>query len=120
MKKSVTLKCKKNDSLNVPLYRIRIYDITDNLIIDNYTNKVGIININFPNYGIYKIHIINSRKVMINCIVVLINKDFPNELLIVNEIKRNSYHSINFILTDKNYKNLPIMKGEIFLWQKST
>lgn len=31
-----------------------------------------------------------------------------------------NFHSVNFKLTDKNYIDLPIMKGELTLCQKST
>lgn len=120
MKRIVTLKCRKYDSLSVPLYHIYVYNINNNIIVDGYTNNLGNIKIEFPHDGIYKVHIINSKNGNKNCIVILINKNFPSELFIVNEVKRNSSRSIHLILTDKNYKNLPIMKGEIILWQKNT
>ena len=36
MKKIVTFKCRKYDSLSVPLYHIYVYDINNNLITDKY------------------------------------------------------------------------------------
>lgn len=119
MKKIITLKCRKYGSLSVPLYHVCVYDINNNIIIDDYTNNIGNIDIELPHYGIYKIHIINPKNCIRNCMVILVNKNFPNELFIVNEIKQNRPHSIHFVLIDENYKNLPIMKGEIILWQKS-
>ena len=45
MKKIVTFKCRKYDSLSVPLYHIYVYDINNNLITDKYTNNIGNIKI---------------------------------------------------------------------------
>ena len=56
----------------------------------SHTNDIGNIDIELPHYGIYKIHIINPQNGMRNCMVILVNKNFPNELFIVNEIKQNS------------------------------
>lgn len=119
MKKIVTFKCRKYDSLSVPLYHIYVYDINNNLITDKYTNNIGNIKIAFSYYGIYKLHILDSRNCRKNCIVILVNEKFPDELFIINDIKTNNFHPINLILTDKYYKNLPITKGDVVLWQKN-
>ena len=38
--------------------------------------------------------------------------------VLTHTLKRQNQNNITFLLTDKNYFNLPISKGELILWQK--
>ena len=91
---------------------IEIYDINNNLIYKDYTYN-GYITICLKTNTYYKIK-------------AILDNDVLNGVIYTNQIKykfifNRSYIPINittFILTDYNYKNLPIEKGELILWQR--
>ena len=92
---------------------IQIYDLNNNLIYESNTYN-GCINICLKKYTYYKI-------------IAKLDNDILNGVIYTNQslykfIFNRSYISIpnvtTFILTDYNYNNLPIMKGEINLWIK--
>lgn len=92
---------------------IKIYDINNNLIYEGYTYN-GCINICLNKNNYYKI-------------IATLDNDILNGVIYTNQtiykfIFNRSYISIpnitTFILTDYNYNNLPIEKGEINLWIK--
>ena len=78
--------------------------------IDCYFNYFGIYKIIINDFGYY-----NKKR----CIILFINKKTPEELLIVNTPFIKKSHKVNINLTDQNYKGLPIVKGEIILWEKN-
>ena len=90
---------------------IKIYDINNNLITECYTYN-GCINICLNKNSYYKI-------------IARLDNDILNGVIYTNQtlykfIFNRSYISniTTFILTDYNYYNLPIEKGELILWQK--
>ena len=120
MKKNVILRCRCCDTISDLFYFICVYDNKNSLIFKGKTDGKGNIKVEFPCYGIYKLFIVDCKKFIKNCVIVLIDEDFPEEFTIVSSILCKKNHPIKFSLTDRNYKNLPIMKGEFKIWPKST
>ena len=91
---------------------IEIYDLNNKLIYEGYTYN-GCISICLKNNTYYKIK-------------AILDNDILNGVIYTNQtiykfIFNRSYIPINittFIVTDYNYNNLPIEKGELILWQR--
>lgn len=115
MSNLVILKCRNCDSISISSYRVFVYDHKNNLIIDDYTNNIGDIEIRFPCYDVYKIIILDLKRCKRNCIIVLINEETHDKIYFFSDIKINTSHPIKLILTDKYYKGLPIEKGDLVL-----
>lgn len=118
----VKIKCRVFDSIDIYKYNIKIYDLDNRLIYCENTDEMGIVYFEPKNYGLYKIVITNNdnmypRKIYSN---ILIFNNYHTFLFIFYKNLINKFNSVTIILTDKNYKNLPIEKGEILLWQKNT
>ena len=94
--------------------KVIIYDHNKCLIYDGYTYN-GIININIKS-GCYYLEAKTNFGLIYKKIYII---DYISEYtFIFNNILINNNSIINFLLTDQYYANLPIMKGDIYLWQK--
>ena len=96
---------------------IKIYDLDNNLILNTnlYNGEIRFLAQEKTFYKI-KANIMNEE---INKVFYVNNDDTYS--FILNRIiidKKINNKSITFLLTDKLYANLPIMNGEIILWQK--
>lgn len=89
--------------------RVKIYDKNHNLLKDRYTYN-GIIYFTAHNKEIYNITV-NFINIIIN-IPLYINNKYKYEFYLSNN-RRTEFNLITFLLTDSNYLNLPIKKGEI-------
>ena len=111
--KEVTLKFIGTGYKDIYQANIKIYDI-NNKLINECTTYNGYINICLKKCCYYKIK-------------ATLNNDILNGVIYINQdlytfVFNRSYISIptitTFILTDYNYNNLPIEKGELILWKK--
>lgn len=116
--KKLEIKCFTIDSINIYKYRIIIYNSNQELVLDDFTTN-GSLFFNIPYYDLYKIIVIPQSNLKYNyfCQNVLIHKNFCKILLLPFCKNSISKKTVTLILTDKNYKGLPIKKGEITLWQ---
>ena len=118
--KKIKIKCATSNGLYSYKYHIKIFDKNDILIFEGNTSlKENYIIYDFPSFDIYKIIIYSSQNVIPGyiCKNVYIHKNICSTLLFLFEIpskKKNIPKKC--YLTDKNYKGLPIMKGEMILW----
>lgn len=88
MKKNIILRCRRCDTTSDLFYFICVYDDKNNLIFNGKTDSKGNIKVEFPRYGIYKLFIVDCKKSIKNCVIVLIDEDFPKEFTIVSSIKK--------------------------------
>lgn len=93
-------------NIKLPKYKICIYTNNNQLLIEK--SNCAHITFNAPYYGLYKIKITNNKPIYIyitetNCHTFNINLS-------------TQINTIKVIVTDKNYKNLKIKKGELKLW----
>lgn len=96
---------------------VNIYDLNGNVIATKKTYN-GKINLCLENNCLYKLIAKSNIGIIKKSFYVMNNCDkyifsFNNCIIYLKRSK-----IITFLLTDKNYKNLPIMKGMITLWQK--
>lgn len=93
-----------------------ICDQCDNVIFNGCTYN-GVINLCLNKGEVYKIKA-NSYRGNFN--KVFIAGDNCNIYLSYNVCMNNvsNTNTATFILTDANYEGLPIMEGEIYLWQQ--
>ena len=89
--------------------RVKIYDKNHNLLKDGYTYN-GLIYFTAHNKEIYIIKV-NFINIIIN-IPLYINNKCKYEFYLSNN-RKTEFNLITFLLTDSNYLNLPIKKGEI-------
>lgn len=109
------LKCLVRNCLTSYKYDIKIYDSNGLLVFNGKTNDYGFIYFEAKNWEVYKIEIEPPIRI------------YPSIIKKYFIFKENSCDTITFIfykilpivikLIDKNYRNLPIEKGEIILWQ---
>lgn len=121
--KCLKIKCRVCSTIEPSLFYIKIYNMRKELIYDAVTDNLGCVLFNFPDNGIYNITITSSNNLVPKEIrSVLCVYDFCPDTLLFNFNNINNYESlpIKFIVTDTNYKGLPITKGELILWQKNT
>jgi hypothetical protein len=113
MNKEIEIICLENDCLGLYKYHILIYNDLNELIIDDYTH-LGKLFFTVPKNKLYKIVVINKcqRKI---CKSIFTNASTEKIIFIFNKINLSS-HPIITKLTDKYYPGLPIMKGDIDLW----
>lgn len=91
---------------------IKIYDINNNLIYEGQTyNNEIIICLNENN--IYNLYAYTCYETLNKSFYVY--DQYEYNFIFNNIIYDNT---ITFLLTDYNYSNLPIERGEITLWQK--
>lgn len=121
--KCLKIKCRVCGTMEPAQFYIKIYNIKKELIFDSVTDSLGCVVVNFPYDGVYNITITSSNNLVPKEIKrVLYVYDFCPDTLLFNFNNINNYESapIKFVVTDTNYKGLPIMKGELILWQKNT
>ncbi len=110
------IKCINSDCLDICTCYVYIFNHKNKLIYKGITDKFGILNYNFPTYGIYKIVVISKIYPYKLCQSVLINSNNCTVVPFVFSCKiKINHHNVTFLLVDKNYENLPISKGEINL-----
>lgn len=120
--KTIKIRCRLCDSLNNYCYKIKIYNNKNELVVNSYTDNRGCLLFKIPYFGVYKIIILNNsfiprKKVL----TIFINKHICNELVVTfNKYCIKKRHPITIIMTDKNYKGLPITKGRMILWKTNT
>ena len=102
----------KNISIKINGLSCRdLISIYDDCMLIYQSNYKGLINICLDKNKVYKILINTSRGSYLYSFIV----SSSTERLIFN-IPNNNI--ITFKLTDSNYLNLPIERGELLLWQK--
>ena len=89
---------------------ISIYDCNNNLIFEGVTcnNQIDLC---LEECNAYRIVVISNNIKLVTSFFVNNNSRYKFNLNISN-------NPITFILTDFYYKNLPIERGELLLWQK--
>lgn len=115
-KKIECLVCNSNE-LNT--YCIEIYNSKWELIYKNIIDN-NYICVTFPYSGIYKVIIKSNNcnilpRTIVESIYVCNTKDITFKFYKCCLINKKS--PVTLKLTDENYVGLPIMKGEIILWQ---
>lgn len=117
----IKLTCYTCNSLNILKYHIFIYNLENKLIINKTIKENDVLYFELPCFDIYKIKIImydyipriiykTSFYYSKNCNKLSFAFKIPN---INTSIKK----PITLTITDQNYKDLQIAKGEIHLWQ---
>lgn len=98
---------------------VNIYD-NNNLLYERRTYNGKVI-IDLRENKLYKI-VATSINEIINTSIYVTKNNCKYIFKYNRSILQNYYSSdlrtITFLLTDANYNNLPIEKGELFLWQK--
>ena len=92
-----------------------IYDKYSNIIYDGLTYN-GILNISLKNNRAYKLIATTNNDIISTIFYVTYNK-CEYKFIFNRSIYNNPSNIITFLLTDYNYNNLPIEKGELILWQ---
>lgn len=108
--KNITIKCITNANINS--CNIIIKDKEDNILLDKKTNNLEELNFSFYNDTIYKIIIMSQLY------IVYINDNIEDKLVFyIGNTKRkcNKIIPITIKITDSYYKDLPIMKGNIYV-----
>ena len=120
--KKIKLNFRVEDNLNIYSYNVKFYDENNNLISEGVTNELGGLDFNVPGFGVYQIVVYSSSIIPCRqCLVLLVNENTPEFLLFTfNRYNVKKQHLITVNLTDKIYKGLPIMKGQVILWQDNT
>ena len=115
--KSVKIKCRLGDSLDIYRYKIKIYDEKNNLIIADFTDEFGNYVFNVSQYGIYKIVIINHHLIPIKkCIIIFVDQKNTGTLYIIfNKFITKQTHLITVNVSDYNYEGLPLTNGKVIL-----
>lgn len=115
--RKIKVKFRMIDSLCIPNYKIEIYDKYHNLVFDEFADESGCICFDATYFGIYKIVIYNFYLQKM-CIPIFVSENNSKELSIILDETSINKRSIAMNLTDQNYKDLPINRGEIILWKK--
>lgn len=114
------VKIKLCDFLNICDYKVLIYDENNHLLKSIRINNDNYIPLEITYYGIYKIVIISKHLYLKKrCFVLYLDRKTPDTLLIPYQVRQKKTRKIEFNLTDEIYKDLPIQKGEIILWEKN-
>ena len=95
-------------------FQADVYVYKDNICIFKKKTYNGSITIPLEENNLYRIKAISNGEI-INKNIYLSCKDLYICFAFQRAIVRNM---ITFYLTDSNYRNLKIMKGEIILWEK--
>src|SRR5574344_261718 len=117
---NVNIKCIICDTLNRYSFEIKIYDDCNHLLVNKCTNKFGVLSVKLFKKGLYKIIIKTKCFLYPNyiCKKIFINKTNNQFTFNFNQCIHKT-HPIIITIVDKYYKNLPLLKGEIHLWQKN-
>ena len=114
------IKCFLDSSIDGECYSICIYNDKKELLYQGKTDCNGVLCFRFPHNGIYKIIVKSHCFPCPLCKIVYINSKQCNIIpIIFHNPKTNRTPMIHFTLTDQNYKDLPIEKGEITLWHNT-
>lgn len=113
----VQIRCLNNNCITGGIYFICIYNCKNELVYSGKTNMSGILDVCLQ-CGVYRIIACSNEKRI--CTTALISCKTNNIVLICFNSIRNIKRQVSFTLTDKYYKNLPISKGVINLWQQTT
>ena len=121
-KKTTEIKCLICDSIEEYHFYITIYNSSNEIVYKSYVSSKEVINFEVPYVDEYKFEIKPEEKIfplkicqkfkLVPCLFLCIYFNFYKYCVF------DLPHYITFNLTDKNYKNLPIMKGEIILWPR--
>lgn len=116
--KSIKIKCFAMDTLDHYLYRIIIYNDKKEMILNEVTTQ-DLFLFDVPYYGVYQIIVVPYANLVCDsaCKTVFIHKNFEQTLYFSFYKPSKSKKTVTLILTDQNYKGLPIEKGVIKLWQ---
>lgn len=106
---NITLKFIGTGYKNCQQAHVKIYDCNKKLVYDGYSFN-GIVKLYLDKDTAYQLCATICGARLITSFYVLCQKTFVFNL---NPVTMNN--SITFILTDYNYRNLPIMKGAILL-----
>lgn len=109
-----------NDRLDNSYHKILIFNNENKLLFDGYTDVKGSFLFQAPYFGIYKIIILTKEKTLCKVMKILVRKNKNNYFLFKINNKKINLQTVTFWVTDKNYKGLPLKKGEMILWQKNT
>lgn len=116
---NVQIKCYIDGCLDIVKCEVKIYDSNNNLFCEGKTNEFGIFNFIPTKGSIYKIVIKPIKNCLYPykiCKIYYSNNITKNIPFIFFKYIPKFHHFITFKLTDENYKNLPIEKGEIKIW----
>ena len=95
---------------------IKIYDLNNKLIYEGKTYNSEII-IHLKKNKLYKLNATSLCETIKVCFYV---SNIDEYVFAFDRVKINinSMRNITFLLTDYYYNNLPIEKGELYLWQR--
>ena len=97
-----------NDSFQ---YNIKVFDINNNLLYEGNTYN-GEICFNLKKHSCYRIIAKSKQNILCKSIYI---SPYSNTIFLWNETFKNKPKPVTFTLTDANYNNLCISKGEIIL-----
>ena len=94
--------------------KVEVYDLLNNKVYEGIT-KNGRLKLKIRNRKFYSIRATLLKETIKQTIYVNNCNKF---IFTFRRATININRTTTFILTDSNYRNLPIAKGEILLWQK--
>ena len=100
------IKCHVKNDLSFYKFKFKIFDLNNNLVLENRTDEYGCYTCILP-HKFYLIKIYSDLEP--NVMIGILNKSVNNFCFIKTS-------NIFITLIDKNYINLPIKKGELKLW----
>jgi hypothetical protein len=118
LKTKIKIKCFCATNIDVYQYHVLIYDSHNCLVFDNFTDMCKVFFNAFVG-EVYKIIAINNNCLYPKRIIkkVCIRKNVDSIFFVFNNFCQcKKEHKIVCQITDKYYEGLPIMKGEIDLW----
>lgn len=96
---------------------VKIYDTCGNLLYQKNTYNGELI-VNLEENKAYNLVAISYDEKIEVFFYITKNKRKYTFVFARSIYERSAIRTITFLLTDANYNNLPIEKGEIILWQK--
>lgn len=118
MNRKVKIKCYLCDTISTYQFHVKIFDERKCLIFDKDTDCLGEAEFFIKKFGVYKIVIIPKSPLNPRYISKYIYIDNDTKVLPF-AFSINCYHEHQIIveLTDRYYSGLPVLKGEVDLWQ---
>ncbi len=95
---------------------VKIYDVNNILVFSGYTHK-GFIIAELEVGEVYSIIATSYNDKLSGSFYLSKNKD-KYYFVLPSSIHEDNLNTITFLLTDYNYDNLPIERGELILWQE--
>lgn len=116
--KRLKIRCFSRDTLDHYFYRIIIYNDKKEMKLNEVTREDCFV-FDVPYYGVYQIIVVPFANLVCDsaCRKVFIHKKLEPTLCFSFYKPSKIKSIITLILTDQNYKGLPIEKGVIKLWQ---